>query len=243
MIEVVTSREYRDLAPLQIVPALADRGEYIASESSFYRILKEEEMLAHRGRAKPATHKKPEPLLATGPNEVWSWDISYLLTTVRGIFFYAYIFVDIYSRKIVAGEVFEVESAEYASKMLRAACLREGVRRGELRTHSDNGAPMKGATLLATLQRLGIVPSFSRPRVSDDNPYSEALFRTLKYCPKFPSKPFESLEDARIWLQSFIDWYNNCHLHSGIKFVAPADRHAGKDLEIFQQSVRDRMFW
>lgn len=235
MIKTATSKEYRDLSPSKIVPALADKGEYIASESSFYRILKEEEMLAHRGKAKPATHKKPEPLLAIRPNQVWSWDITYLLTTVKGIFFYAYIFVDIYSRKIVAGEVFEAESSEYASRMMRAACLREGVRKDDLNLHSDNGSPMKGATLLGTLQTLGVVPSFSRPRVSDDNPYSEALFRTLKYCPEFPSKPFESLENARIWLQSFIDWYNHHHLHSGIKFVTPADRHAGKDIEILKK--------
>lgn len=192
-------------------------------------------MLAHRGKAAPATHKKPKALTATGPNQVWSWDITYLMTTIKGLFFYGYLFLDIYSRKIVAGEIFEVESSEYSAAMIRKACLKEGIQPKQIALHSDNGSPMKGTTILATLQTLGIVPSFSRPRVSDDNPYSEALFRVLKYCPEFPSKPFESLEAAKLWLQQFINWYNNYHLHSGIKFVTPADRHAGKDFEILNQ--------
>lgn len=191
-------------------------------------------MLSHRGRAKPATHKRPEPLRATASNQVWSWDISYLRSSVTGIFFYAYIIIDIYSRKIVAADVFEAELSEHASKLVKKACLMEGVQRKELTLHSDNGSPMKGATLLATLQKLGVMPSFSRPSVSNDNPYSEALFRTLKYCPEFPAKPFDNLELARIWLRAFVDWYNNIHLHSGIKFVTPADRHLGKDIQILQ---------
>lgn len=234
VISIVTSEKYRDLPPSQIVPSLADNGEYLASESTFYRILKEEKMLSHRGRTKPATHKKPEPLLATGPNQVWSWDITYLQSIVRGVFFYAYVIIDIYSRKIVAADVFKAESSEYASRLVKKGCLMAGVTRKELTLHSDNGSPMKGATLLATLQKLGIMPSFSRPSVSDDNPYSEALFRTLKYCPEFPSKPFQDLESARIWLKAFVDWYNNVHLHSGIKFVTPSDKHLGKDLEILE---------
>ncbi len=234
VIEASICKEYRDLPPSKMVPALADSGTYIASESSFYRILKEEKMLEHRGRAKPRVHSKPEPLTATGPNQVWTWDITYLMTLVKGMFFYGYVFVDLFSRKIVAAEVYEVESSEYASTMIRKACLKEGIRKNELRTHSDRGAPMKGATFLATLQRLGIMPSFSRPRVSDDNAYSEALFRTLKYCPQYPSKPFETLEKAREWMQEFVRWYNNDHLHSGIKFVAPADRHSGKDTAILE---------
>jgi len=140
--------------------------------------------------------------------------------------------MDIFSRKIVAGEVFETELSAYAAQLVKKACLWEGAVFNDLTLHSDNGSPMKGATLLATLQRLGVMPSFSRPSVSDDNPYSEALFRTLKYCPEFPSKPFPSLEAARAWLRSFVYWYNYCHLHSEIKFVTPADKHAGRDIEI-----------
>ena len=234
VIKIANSKEYRDLPPSQIVPRLADQGKYFGSESTFYRILREEEMLAHRGKANIAVHKRPLPLVARGPNEVWSWDISYLKSTIQGIFFYAYIILDVFSRKIVAGDVFETESSEYASWLVKKACLWEGAVYRDLVLHADNGGPMKGATLLATLQKLGVMPSFSRPKVSDDNPYSEALFRTLKYCPEFPSKPFQSVEEARAWLRSFIYWYNNCHLHSGIKFVTPADKHAGRDVKILE---------
>jgi putative transposase len=234
VIKIATCEEYRDLSPAQVVPSLADRGRYVASESTFYRILKAQDLLCHRGRARPAEVKKPQTLLATAPNQVWSWDITYLKSAIAGVFFYAYVILDIYSRKIVGAQVFEAESSGHASRLITTACLREKIARCELTLHSDNGSPMKGATLLATLQKLGVVPSFSRPRVSDDNPYSEALFRTLKYCPEFPTKPFETLEAAQAWLERFVDWYNNHHLHSGIKFVTPADRHLGKDLEILQ---------
>ena len=142
--------------------------------------------------------------MATAPNQVWSWDITYLATNVKGVFCFLYLIMDVFSRKIVGWEIYASESAEQASSVLHKAYLREGVAAKDLVLHSDNGAPMKGATMLATLQRLGVVPSFSRPSVSDDNPYSEALFKTLKYCPQFPTKPFESLEEARQWVQSFV---------------------------------------
>lgn len=234
VIRLSSLEEYQDLAPSQIVPRLADSGRYVASESTFYRILREEDMLSHRGKAKAAVHEKPAPLVATGPNQVWSWDITYLKSAIGGIFFYAYIVIDIFSRRIVASEVFETESSEHASIMIKKACLSEGAVFAELTLHSDNGSPMKGATLLATLQKLGVMPSFSRPRVSDDNPYSEALFRTLKYCPTFPNQPFGTIEEARTWLEAFVHWYNFDHLHSGIKFVPPALKHFGKDVEILK---------
>jgi putative transposase len=135
----------------------------------------------------------------------------------------------IYSRKIVAWEVHASETAEHASTLMRKACLAEGVHRAGLVVHADNGAPMKAATLLATLQRLGIVPSFSRPAVSNDNPYSESLFGTMKYTPAFPDKPFESLEEARAWVYAFVQCYNAHHQHSGIRFVTPAARHSGEE--------------
>lgn len=234
VLEFATSKEYRDLAPSQIVPRLADLGQYVASESSFYRILKREQLMLHRGKARPATHTKPKELTATAPNQIWSWDITYLRLNIRGTFCYAYLIEDVFSRAIVVGDVFETESAEYASKLIRAACLREGIQEGQLTLHSDNGGAMKGATMLATLQRLGVAASFSRPSVSDDNPFSESLFRTMKYRPEYPTRPFESLEEAQAWLRWFIEWYNNDHLHSAIKFVAPADRHAGRDFAILE---------
>ena len=235
ILTVANQSEFAHLPPSQIVPALADQGRYLASESSFYRVLREHHQLTPRGKSRPACHQRPAPFVASAPNQVWSWDITYLATTVKGTFFFLYLILDVFSRKIVGWEVFERESAEYAASVFHKAHLREGVGADDLVLHSDNGAPMKGATMLATLQRLGVVPSFSRPSVSDDNPYSEALFKTLKYCPEFPSKPFETLQEARQWVQGFTQWYNEQHRHSALKFVTPGQRHRGEDHAILQQ--------
>jgi len=224
---------YQSLPPSQIVPALADRGQYIASESSFYRVLKAEGQALQRGKARrPSVHAKPKACKATQPNQVWSWDITYLATTILGQFYRLYLIMDIYSRKIVGWEIHTNETAEHASILIKKACLAEGINQYGLILHSDNGSPMKGATMLATLQKLGIMPSFSRPSVSDDNPYSESLFRTLKYTPSYPSKAFSSLDEARQWVSQFVDWYNNEHHHSGIQFVTPSKRHRGEDQKI-----------
>ena len=235
IIAVATSSQFKDLPPCQIVPILAESGVYIGSEASFYRILRENSMLAHRSRSKPSRHRKPKEYVATGPNQVWSWDISYLRSSVRGKFFYLYLVVDVWSRMIVGWAVHEVESAELAGGLISEACLRHGVDPEKLVLHSDNGGPMKGATMLATLQWLGIIPSFSRPSVSNDNPYSEALFKTLKYRPEYPSKPFEDLQAAEAWMQEFVNWYNHEHRHSGIRFVTPATRHFGEDKLILEK--------
>lgn len=226
---------YRHLPPSQIVPDLADKGRYLASESSFYRILREEKQLARRGRAKAPTHKRPEPLQATAPNQVWSWDITYLPTTVRGLFFYLYLFIDLFSRKIVGWEVYAEESAEHAARTFRKAYLREGIAGQALALHSDNGSPMKGSTMLGTLEKLGVATSFSRPSVSNDNAYSEAMFKTLKYHPGFPNTPFDTIEEARQWVDGFQRWYNEEHRHSGLKFVTPGQRHRGEDTELLRQ--------
>lgn len=237
ILEVVNSSEYCNQPPCQIVPNLADKGIYIASESTFYRVLKQEGQVKHRSASQPRTRRKPGELIALKPNQVWSWDISYLPSNILGQFFYLYMFVDIFSRKIVGFHVFEKESAEYASNVISKAYLTEGVKEGEVSLHSDNGAPMKGSTMLATLQKLGVMPSFSRPSVSNDNPFSESLFRTLKYCPIYPSKPFSSLEEAQAWVLTFVNWYNNQHKHSGINFVTPNDRHQGLEHEILAKRV------
>lgn len=235
ILEVANSPKYCDKSPSQIVPNLADNAIYIASESTFYRVLKEKNMLQHRSAAKPRTHKKPDELCATKPNQVWSWDITYLMSTIRGQYFYLYLFVDIFSRKIVGFDVFDKESSEHAACVITNAYVDENLREGDVVLHSDNGGPMKGATMLATLQTLGIMPSFSRPSVSDDNPYSESLFKTLKYCPQYPSKPFTSVDDAKAWLLTFVHWYNNIHQHSGINFVTPHSRHQELDKEILEK--------
>jgi putative transposase len=227
--------EFADKTPHQIVPLLADRGEYVASESSFYRILRAERQLAHRGRAKPPSQKRPEPLVASAIHQLWSWDITYLASTVRGRFFYLYLIIDLYSRKIVGWEVYAEESSAHAACVFAKAHRREGVGEKPLTLHSDNGSPMKGATMLATLHRLGVVSSFSRPSVSNDNAYSEALFRTLKYTPAFPERPFETLEQARAWVAEFVHWYNEAHRHSALRFVTPGQRHRGEDQALLAQ--------
>jgi len=234
---ICNSEEFRSQSPKQIVPTLADRGLYIASESSFYRILRDANQLQHRGRtASPVSRKRPEAYTADAANQVWSWDITYLASQVKGQFFYLYLFMDIYSRKIVGWEVYENESSEQAADVLRKTRLAEAITfNQEVVLHADNGGPMKGATMLATMQKLGIVPSFSRPSVSNDNPFSESLFKTLKYVPFYPSKPFVSLEASRQWVSKFVHWYNNNHRHSGLKFVTPVQRHNGEDIEILKQ--------
>lgn len=234
VLEVANRPEFRDLSPKQIVPKLADQGRYVASESTFYRVLREEKQLAHRGRAKAPSSRPPSEQRATGPGQVWSWDITYLRSSVTGMFFYLYLFIDVWSRKVVAYDVHEEECTERASELLEQALACEGLAHVDLVLHSDNGSPMKGATLKATMERLGVIPSFSRPRVSDDNPFSEALFRTLKYRPDYPRRPFESCEEARTWSASFVAWYHREHLHSGIGYVTPLDRHEGRDEAILQ---------
>ncbi len=228
--------EFASLPPSQIVPRLADEGTYLASESSFYRVLKEENQLNHRGRAKARQKRQPPTThVATAPKEVWSWDISYLPSVVRGQFFYLYLILDIFSRKIVGWEVHEREGGEEAAALIQRAVLAERCFRKPLVLHADNGSPMKSQTMQAKLYDLGIVSSHSRPRVSNDNPYSESLFRTLKYCPQWPPRGFESVKAARKWVGLFVHWYNEEHRHSQIRFVTPGQRHRGEDLAILSQ--------
>lgn len=240
ILTVSNQPEFAHLSPHQIVPALADQGRYLASESTFYRVLRAAGQLARRGRPKAPPRARPAPLVATGPNQIWSWDITYLATTVKGLFFYLYLIMDVFSRKIVGWEIYPSESAEQAAAVFRKAHLREAVPAQALVLHSDNGAPMKGATMLATLQRLGVVPSFSRPSVSDDNPFSESLFSTLKGRPGFPEQPFAHLHDARLWVDGFTRWYNTVHHHSALRFVTPAQRHRGEDHELLAR--RDALY-
>ena len=232
ILEQLKSKEFRDLSPNQIVPLLADRGIYLASESTLFRILRRNNLLCHRGKARaPSPRKRPDPFIATGPNQVWSWDITYLKSPVRGQYYYLYLIMDIWSRKIVGFDVHDTESADLAAQLFLKTVNAEKIDPEKLVLHSDNGSPMRGETMVATLERLGVIASFSRPRVSDDNPYSEALFRTCKYRPEYPSKPFLSQSAALKWVQEFVVWYNGVHLHSGIRFVTPNERHDGTDTE------------
>ena len=184
---------FTSLPPSQIVPTLLDNGIYIASESTFYRVLKANGQLNRRGRIKGKTKRsKPTAYVADAPNKVWSWDITYLASVIKGQFYYLYMFEDIYSRKIVGYEVHEQESGELAAELMQRNMLREQCFRKPLVLHSDNGAPMKSLTMTAKLEELGVTASLSRPSVSNDNPYSESLFRTLKYRPQWPSTGFKS---------------------------------------------------
>lgn len=233
IIDVCTSDEYKDMSPNVIIPILAEKGVYIGSESTFYRVLREHRLLAHRSESKaPAPRKSPPRLVATGPDQIYSWDITYLPTLVKGRFFYLYLFMDIWSRKITGWTVELNEDGARAATLMREICGNK--QNQNITLHSDNGAPMKCATMLATLQWLGVAPSFSRPQVSNDNPFSESLFKTIKYCPAYP-KEFSSIEEAREWVATFVHAYNTQHRHSGIKYVTPEQRHNKEDVDILER--------
>lgn len=238
VLAVANSPEYCDLSPNQIVPKLADAGEYIASESTFYRVLRQQKLLTHRQPSQPKISRELSSHVASGPNQVWSWDITWLQTLVRGLYFYLYMILDLYSRKIIAWQVYDRESGELASELIQEGCYQEGIEQDQVILHSDNGSPMKASITLATLQVLGVAASFSRPSVSNDNAFSEALFRTLKYQPWYPQKPFADLAEARAWVEQFVQWYNHVHQHSGIRYVTPVDRHEGRDVEILANRHR-----
>ena len=236
ILNVCNEPDYASLPPSQIVPTLMDKGVYLGSESSFYRLLKASDQLNRRGQSQaPSKKSKPTSFAASGPNEVWSWDITYLASAVKGQFYYLYLFEDIFSRKIVGYEVHDNECGQRAAELVQRCMLRGQCFNANLVLHSDNGAPMKSQTMKAKLEELGVQSSYSRPRVSNDNPFSEALFKTLKYCPQWPSKGFKDLDEARDWVQGFVRWYNDEHKHSRINFVTPSQRHAGLDGDILSK--------
>lgn len=226
VLRIANSKEFRNLSPKQIVPILADMGRYVASESSIERLLKKHNQKAHRGPKRRKGATKPREKLATTAGQVWTWDITYLRSPITGQFFYLYMTVDIWSRKIVAAEVFARECGELASSFLRDTVAKENSSES-LIVHQDNGAPMKG-TLKACMENLGVAMSYSRPHVSDDNPYSESLFGTMKTRPQYPRRPFASLEEAKRWVAEFVRWYNEEHRHSAIGYVTPSQRHLGE---------------
>ena len=231
--------EYASLPPGQIVPSLADQGLYIASESTFYRVLHDVDEQHHRGRSsKPRRKSPPKGYCATGPNQVWTWDITYLPTLIRGLFFYLYMILDVFSRKIVGWEVHHSENSFNAAVLIEKTVWSEGCILNPPVLHADNGSAQKGFTLRAKLEALGISASYSRPRVSNDNPFSEALFRTVKYRPEYPTGGFDLIEAARTWVKRFVFWYNHEHRHSAIRFVTPVKRHSGEDLQILEARRR-----
>jgi len=229
--QVANQKEYREMTPGQIVATLLDKDIYYGSERTLYRILKKHDALVSRTEArKPGQYKKPQELIATEPNQVWSWDITWLKSDVKGIFLFAYVIIDIFSRKIVGWSIEESESPEYA-KALYQRILRNGKIKPRF-VHSDNGGPMKGLSLVAFLTEMQVGLSFSRPRVSDDNPFIESFFKTVKYHVTYP-KCFTGITAARGWFADFINWYNTLHLHSALGYVTPNQKHNGEDLALF----------
>ena len=221
------------MTPHQIVPILAQEGLYYASESTLYRILKEENKLHHRENTKPRRNvNNPPELVASAPNQVWSWDITWLPTEIKGVFLFAYVIIDIFDKSIVGWEIHDCEDAALARDLFYRLSTRMNLKGVHL--HSDNGGPMKGLSLLALLYMLGVRYSFSRPRVSNDNPFIESFFRTLKYTTGYPGR-FRNIDHARQWMADFINWYNDRHLHSALGYITPMEKRTGRDIELFRK--------
>jgi transposase InsO family protein len=232
LLRVANEPRFADMPAARIVPALADEGLYLASESSFQRVLRTQGQTRHRGRAQaPRKSRSPTTHVASAPRQLWCWDMTFLPAAVIGRWFYLYLILDVYSRKIVGFEVHDTDDADHAAHLVKRTALAEGIHALPTKPvlHGDNGSTLKATTVLAMLYWLGVKPSYSRPRVSDDNAFVESLFRTAKYRPEFPDKGFVDLDDARAWAARFVHWYNHEHRHSGIRYVSPAQRHDGHD--------------
>ena len=235
VLRIANEPRFAAVPPARIVPTLADEGVYIASESSFSRVLREAGQAAHRGHAKaPKRGRAPTTHIATAPGQVWCWDMTYLPTGVAGMWFHLYLILDLYSRKIVGWEVHDSDDAAHAAHLVHRTALVERIATQEAKPvlHGDNGSTLKATTVLAMLHWLGVKPSYSRPRVSDDNAYAESVFRTAKYRPEYPTRGFADLAAARAWAKSFVHWYNEEHRHSGIRYVSPQQRHSGQDVAL-----------
>lgn len=234
--QTANQQRFADHTPEQIVAILAQESTYIASASTFYRVLRARNAINRRTDTRtPVHHTKPPQRVATGPNQVWSWDITWLNTGVKGLYWYAYVIMDVFDRSIVGWSIHDCEDGELARDLFKRACRDHGAKPRFL--HSDNGGPMKAFTLVEFLYSRGITPTTNRPRVSNDNPYSESLFRTVKYHASYP-RIFKELNSARVWFADFIDWYNNKHLHSSLAYVTPTQRRTGSAVHILRERNR-----
>jgi len=224
--EVLNSARFMDQAPRQVYAALLDEGRYLASVSTMYRVLRDHnEVRERRAVRRHPVYQKPE-LLATGPNQVWSWDITVMRGPRKWEHFALYTVLDIFSRYVVGWMIAETQTSELARQLVAESARKQGIVPGQLTLHSDNGTPMKGRPLVALLDDLGIDRSHSRPHTSDDNPFSEAQFKTMKYRPDYPNR-FADIETARCWARAFFGWYNHEHYHSGLTLLTPASVHDG----------------
>lgn len=238
VLEACHEPRFADAPPSQIVPTLADEGIYLGSESTYYRLLHEANEQHERGRARKRSTQTQSTHCATGSNQLWCWDVTFLASPTRGIHYYLYMIMDVWSRKIVGHEVYESETGELAAELFSRTVLAEACCGKGVVLHADNGAPQRSSTLRVKLDELGLRTSYSRPRVSNDNAYAESLFRTAKYRHDFPIDGFKSIEDARVWVLGFVRWYNDEHRHSAIKFITPSQRHEGQDIEILKARRR-----
>ncbi len=229
--DVLNSTRFQDQAPREVYATLLDEGLYVCSWRTMYRLLDAtDEVRERRNQLRHPAYVKPERV-ATAPNQLWSWDITKLLGPEKWTYYYLYVILDVYSRYVPGWLLAERESAELADELITATCAKEGIALGQLTLHADRGAPMTSKTVAQLLLDLGVTESHSRPHVSDDNPYSEAQFKTLKYRPAYPAR-FGSAPDARHWAQAFFHWYNHEHHHSALGLLTPAVVHSGQASEV-----------
>lgn len=232
--QMLNSERFQDQAPREVYATLLDEGQYFCHWRTMYRILAaHDEVRERRNQLSHPPYQKPE-LLATGPNQVWSWDITKLLGPLKWTYYYLYVILDIFSRYVVGWMVAERQAAALARELVDQTCLRQSIQAEQLILHADRGSPMIAKSLAMLLADLGVTKSHSRPHVSDDNPYSEARFKTLKYRPDYPER-FGCAADARAWSRSFFAWYNHAHHHSALGLLTPADVHFGRAEQVFQQ--------
>jgi len=235
VLEVLHSDRFVDKAPQEIYHTLLDEGRYLCSPRTMYRILeKHGEVRERRNQLAHPHYEKPE-LLATGPNQLWTWDITKLKGPTKWTYYYLYVILDVFSRYVVGWMVSHREQAVLAEKLIEETCAKQGIKPGQLTIHADRGSSMTSKPVAFLLADLGITKSHSRPYVSDDNPYSESQFKTLKYRPDFPER-FGSAEDVRVFCRPFFRWYNHDHHHSGIAYLTPAAVHYG----LAEQIVKER---
>lgn len=234
VLETLHSERFVDKAPREVFATLLDENAYLCSVRTMYRVLeKEGEVRERRNQVRRPNYKKPE-LLATAPNQVWSWDITKLRGPIKWSYFQLYVILDIFSRYVIGWMVADRESALLAERLIKETIEKQGIQRNQLTIHADRGSSMKSKTVAQLLSDMTVIKSHSRPQVSNDNPYSEAQFKTLKYCPEFPGR-FGSLEDARSFCQSFFPWYNAEHHHTGIGLLTPETVHYGRAQEVIEK--------
>jgi putative transposase len=232
--QALNSERFQDCAPREVYATLLDEGEYLCSLRTMYRILKERQQVRERRNLlRHPTYTKPE-LLATGPNQLWSWDLTKLRGPVKWTYYYLYTILDVFSRYVVGWLIAERESASLAEQLIAETCTKQGIESAQLTLHADRGSSMTSKTVALLLADLGVTKTHSRPHVSNDNPYSESQFKTMKYRPDYPDR-FGSIQDARAWARAFFHWYNHEHHHTGLGLMTPVTVHYGRALHVTEQ--------